>query len=180
MDIVKKVKEHFFKVYEKSGCKIDYPEHVRLMIKLIDKFLKQFPEADREVLLISAWFHDIGDVLYGETIDHAVSSEKEARKFLEENNYDKNKIEQVAHCIRAHRNKDVRPETVEAKMIAVVDSASHFLTAGVYIGRLNKGRDALSKLERDYADFDLLPGIKQELTPLYQAWKKLIEVYPKL
>lgn len=166
-------------VYEESGCKRNYPEHIHEMIKWIEKLLKQYPEADKEVLLVSAWLHDIGDILEGDRVDHAISSEKEARRFLEENNYEKGKLRRVAQCIRAHRNTDVAPETTEDKIIVVSDSASH-MTMSVYIRRLNEGLDALSKLERDYADFDLFPEVKEELKPVYNAWKQLINVYPKL
>jgi hypothetical protein len=117
--------------------------------------------------------------LYGDEFYHAVTSEQEARKFLSKHKYDSNKIEKVAHCVRAHRNKDVKPQTLEAKLTIVADSVSHF-TMCVYIRRLNQGRDEIAKLERDYADLELLPRIQEQLKPLYGAWKNLIMIYPKL
>ena len=46
-------------------------------------------------------------------------------QFLQENGIDQTIIDQVAHCIRAHRCKDVQPQTIEAKIVAFSDSASH-------------------------------------------------------
>jgi len=37
---------------------------------------------------------------------------------------------------------------------------------------------ALGKLERDYRDISLIPGLKEKLTPLYEAWKPLLEAFP--
>ena len=40
--------------------------------------------------------------------------------------------------------------------------------------------NVLEKIERDYRDIDILPEIKNQLEPLYIAWKKLLEVYPDM
>ncbi len=62
--------------------------------------------------------------------------------------------------------------------MAAVDSASHF-TDFTYGFMLIRGRkdDALGKLERDYCDVGLMPSVREEVTPLYLAWKVILENY---
>jgi hypothetical protein len=75
------------------------------------------------------------------------------------------------------------PETLEAKIVAFSDSASH-MTQGVYFEIAKKEKegkkyDALQKIERDWRDLSLFPEIKEEMKELYESWKRLIEVYRK-
>ena len=120
------------------------------------------PEADKEVVIIGSWFHDIGHFT-GNEKDHSVSSEKEARKFLESENFPKEKINKILRVVRSHRNNDVKPETIEAKIVCCADSASHF-TADVYLWEY-----ILGKIDRDYRDLSNFPEIKKELTLLYET-----------
>ena len=55
------------------------------------------------------------------------------------------------------------------------------MTDGCYMDMAIDGKIdlALGKIERDYRDIGLFPKIKKEITPLYTAWKKLLEAYPK-
>lgn len=155
--------------------------------------LKKHKDADPEITLLGVWLHDLGQYQglskrVNETEDHAVTSEKVAKIFLEKNNYPKEKMAKVLHCVRAHRCKDVLPQTKEAKIVACCDSASHF-TEGVYIRMImafekenrNSERDnVLGKLERDYRDLKMFPEVQKKLEPLYHAWKALLEQYLKV
>ena len=69
--------------------------------------------------------------------------------------------------------------SLEAKIIAVADSASH-MTDTVYIDMASRGEieGAKAKLERDFRDEGLFPDLQEESRPLYEAWKKLLEAYP--
>ncbi|MDD5145119.1 MAG: hypothetical protein PHW72_03275, partial [Candidatus Pacebacteria bacterium] len=109
-----------------------------------------------------------------------IESEKETRKFLKTLRLDTEKIEKIAHCVRAHRCKDVQPKTIEAKILATADSASHF-TDGCYMEMAMGGikGQALEKIDRDYRDVGIFPKLKKEITPLYNAWKNLLKIYPE-
>jgi hypothetical protein len=139
-----------------------------------------YPEADREAVLIGSWFHDIGHFV-GNEVDHAVSSEKEARLFLEKEGYPEDKMNKILHVVRSHRNSDVKPETLEAKIVCCADSASH-LTSDVYFGILSDDAEnreyILGKIERDFRDLAAFPEIEKELTPIYKAWKELMNTFP--
>ncbi len=149
--------------------------HVPEAVKWTEKIISKYPAADREVALISVWLHDSAHYEGDWEVDHAVKSENKARKFLQELGPTKDKIDKICHCIRAHRCRDVLPQTIEAKIVACADSASH-MTDILYIDMIknDKTQYALEKLERDYRDLSAFPDVKNNLAPVYEAWKRLI------
>lgn len=176
--IIEKTKNHFLDLYTRSGNTNPYPKHVERVEEIAEELHADFPNSNKEVILLSVWLHDIGTFL-GDREIHDISSENEARKYLTAMGLKSEVIEQVAHCVRSHRCNDVLPATIEAKILAVADSVSH-LYAGPYINMKHKfGKEAvLGKLKRDYRDIGLIPGLKKKLTPLYKAWKNLLEIIP--
>ncbi len=186
MDIVEKTKQHFLDKFEagKADAYPYLPRHVETVEKWANKLRKDYPEADKEVVLVSVWLHDIGQTFGDRNKDHAKKAETEARAFLKDLQYSDIKTDAVAHCVRSHRCRDVQPETIEAKILAAADSASHFTDIN-YIVHLTDdskehGREyATEKVERDYRDLGILPGLRDELSPLYKAWKQLFNVFPE-
>lgn len=182
MDIVSQTKEYFLEVAKKNFNLENYylERHVNEVERWAKKILEIKSDADSDVVLLGVWLHDIGQLIGYKEIDHAISSEIEARRFLAEKGIQKDIIEKVAHCVRAHRCKDIQPSTIEAKIVAASDSASH-MTDIVYADMASRGdvQGAKDKLERDYRDKGLIPEISNELDDLYIAWKNLLEVFPK-
>jgi len=179
--IIEEAKLHFLKSFNEGSPIYPYlPRHILEVQKWAVKILQNHPGVDRTIVLLSVWLHDIGHTTGDRIIDHAVQSETEARRFLTEMGLVPERVEAVAHCIRAHRCKDVQPETLEAKILAAADSASH-MTDINYLVHASEGlKDyALEKLERDYKDIGLFPELKREITPLYEAWRQLLIVYPE-
>ncbi len=86
----------------------------------------------------------------------------------------------MAQCVRSHRNGDVKPESAEARLVVTADSASH-LSDLVYVEMLTRRpkTEVQGKLERDWRDIQLMPELIEEIQPLYEAWKRLIEVFPE-
>lgn len=182
MDIISQTKEYFLEVAKKNFNLDNYylERHVNEVERWAKKILEIKSDADSDVVLLGVWLHDIGQLIGYKEIDHAISSEIEARRFLAEKGIQKDIIEKVAHCVRAHRCKDIQPSTIEAKIVAASDSASH-MTDIVYADMASRGdvQGAKDKLERDYRDKGLIPEISNELDDLYIAWKNLLEVFPK-
>ncbi len=186
MTIIEKTKNEFIKVINDFG-KDPYQllSHVPEVEKWAIYLLKKYPQADMEVVLLSVWLHDIGHYPVPADIDHAVRSEQRAREFLEKENYSNNKIDKVLHCVRAHRCNDIIPETLEAKIIACVDSASH-MTSSLYFDIAKNDKEnnrefkVYSKIERDYRDLAAFPEIQNKLKEIYETWIKLIKTYEKI
>jgi 23S rRNA maturation-related 3'-5' exoribonuclease YhaM len=184
-DLVDKTKQHFLNTFAKSDPAVrlydKLPKHVATVAKWAEHILKQHPEADRDVVLASVWLHDIGQLIGPREEDHAVRSEREVMKFVQTTGISKDLVNAIAHCVRAHRCKDVQPQTIEAKIIAAADSASHF-TDATYVDMIEKLslEGSLAKMERDYRDVGLLSEVKKQIAPLYEAWKSVLNNYPKL
>lgn len=177
----KKAKTHFVTTIKKAGPKYDYLlRHLPQVEKWAKKLLVMYPNANKEIVLLGVWLHDIGQVVGNKEVDHAIKSEKETRSFLKGLGANAQTIEKVAHCARSHRCKDIKPNTLEAKIITAADSASH-MTDIVYIDMFNKGdfEGGMQKFERDFRDVGVFPELQKSLKPLYEAWKKLLEIYPK-
>lgn len=186
-ELIEKAKKHFLESFEKRKSSVySYlPRHVAEAEKWAKKVLEKNPEADKNVVLLSVWLHDIGQLIKINNMswdgknDHAVLSEMETKRFLEELGLNSDLVAKVAHCVRAHRCKDVQPETLEAKLLAAVDSISH-MTDICYMDMFSKfpKADIFAKIERDYRDAGLFPELQKEIKPLYEAWKQLLKVCP--
>ena len=178
-----KYEEHFLKIYNRSTVKYrTFPHHVEIVRHWAEKLCDSHPEADRKVVIVAALFHDLGHFVDNHGGDHAVYSELEARKYLKSIKADNDFTDKVAAAIRSHRNADVKPKTIEEKIIVFADSASHITAPDVYLyvaagkyGKIN----ALEKLERDYRDLGFFPEEKKELKKLYLAWKNIIQIFPE-
>lgn len=169
VDLVEKTRAHFLKTLRKTDPRVllyaYLPNHVAECGRWAKRILKDHPEADHEIVFLSVWLHDIGQAFKPKEEDHALKSERETRRFLAKHGLAQERIEKVAHCVRAHRNKDVIPELLEAKILAAADSTSH-MTDFCYIDMVQHGEkeNALAK--------------KEEIMPLYKAWKELIRIFP--
>ncbi len=183
---IEKAKKEFLQTIDDFGADpYRLRNHVPEAEKWARRLLKDNPEADVEVVLLSVWLHDIGHYPVPTDIDHAVRGERRTKEFLEKIGYPKDKMDKVLHCIRSHRCKDVMPNTIEAKIIACVDSASH-MTEPMYfdMARVDKENGsefrAYAKMDRDFRDLEAFPEIQNELKEIYENWKKLIKSYEKL
>lgn len=88
---------------------------------LVEKF-----NADKEIVEIAAWLHDIGSIIYGRENHHITSSEIAEKKLIELG-CDADIIEKVKYCIFVHRGSlGFKRETKEAEIIAEADSMAHF------------------------------------------------------
>ncbi len=82
--------------------------------------------ADMEIILISAWLHDIGSIVNGRE-DHHINGAKIAEEKLKELSYPLDKIELVKKCILNHRGStNFKRESIEEQIIAEADILSNF------------------------------------------------------
>lgn len=184
--IVKKAKTKFLKMVSDFGAD---PYHLLPHVREAEKWavfmLKKYPQANKEIVLLAVWLHDIGHYPIPTDTDHAVRSEQRAKEFLKDEKYESKKMNEVLHCIRAHRCRDVIPKSLEAKIIAFADSASHMTDSMYfYVAKDDKEKKknfrVYAKMERDFRDLSLFPKIQSKLIGLYGAWKNLIREYEKL
>ena len=136
--------------------------HVNDVVKN-SKLLAKKVNADKEIVEISAWLHDIKKI-QGDRKDHHIKGAAEAVKILKEMGYPEEKIKKVEHCIKTHSSDENHmPESIEAKVVASADAMSHFgsflLFAKIMFSEDNKSvEEAKEWLRRKYA----------------KSWKKMI------
>lgn len=185
-EVIEKAKAKFYQMVAEFGSDPFYLlPHIPEVEKWARYLLKKHPEADEEIVFLSAWLHDLGHYPVPTEIDHAIRSEERVKDFLESENYPKDKMDKVLHCVRAHRCRDVMPTSLEAKIIACVDSASH-MTESMYFDmamqdkRNNQEFRVYPKMERDFRDLAAFPEVQDKLKDLYKSWKDLIKTYEKI
>ncbi|MDD5463912.1 MAG: HD domain-containing protein [Candidatus Moranbacteria bacterium] len=158
--IEKEAKTYFVNA---SGCH-DW-SHVDRVKKLALRIGKQ-EKADLQIIEIAALLHDIGrkeEMKAKGLFCHAEAGAKTARKLLKKYSLTTDQVENIVHCIEAHRYRNAHiPNTIEAKIlydadkldsIGAIGVARDFLFAGnagsncLYTG--NEKR--LAKEKKDYS-----------------------------
>lgn len=109
---------------DKSGH--DY-KHTRRVLKTSLKIAKDYPEIDKDVLIISCLLHDIA-FKDGFVKDHHLVGAKQAKKFLADLSLTKTKIKKIITAIEDHQgnfSKPVRPKNqlqIESKILRDADN----------------------------------------------------------
>jgi len=183
-EILGKVK----KIVEKE-CKKDsniygydaWNHHILRVVKIAKKLAKRL-KADKEIVELSAYLHDIGGIM-GDPKNHHISGAETAEKILKKFKYPDKKIEQIKHCIFSHRaSQNIKRKTIEAECLASADAISHFddLPSIFYLVfvrnklGIEDGTERLkNKLKRDWKK--LIPEAKKIAKKKYEAIKLIFK-----
>lgn len=132
MDIVEEVRKFVELESKKPTSKYGYEPYQFHFIPVV-KYAQELADeygADKEIVTIAAWMHDIGGIIDGRK-DHHITGAKIAEQKLQELGYPEDKIEKVKNCIFNHRGSINNPrESLEEKIVAEADVLSHFENIG--------------------------------------------------
>lgn len=133
--------------YAKQNLSNDFPSHdfshTERVVKLSSHLALSEPSADKEVIEIAAWLHDIGRNEEDKSkasnkekkFDHAEIGANKAEIFLKNLEYSQIKTDAVIHAIKTHRyrKKDPNstPNTIEAKILYDADKLDSIGAIGV-------------------------------------------------
>lgn len=124
--------EEVRKIAEKYHDDWGYKYHILQVVKNA-LFLADKVGADKEVIEVAAYLHDLGvsKKIAGGSIDaendHHITGANEARRLLSEMGYEPEFIQKVTDCILTHRGrKGSPPITAEQKVISNADAMAHF------------------------------------------------------
>jgi len=99
-------------------------DHVEQVVALA-KHLASKTDADMEIVILAAWFHDSAKPGLGgiEIRDHGVASAELAREWLVKNGYDTGRVEKICDVIRKHvgLTLDKPLEPIEAQILWEAD-----------------------------------------------------------
>lgn len=133
MDIFDKILSEAKKFFSDARASHNF-DHTERVAKLCMRIGKK-EKADLEILKIAAILHDIGRKFEDESkgkICHAEKGAELARKILKKYNFPPDKIEEVAHCIEAHRFRNsTTPQTMEAKVLFDADKLDSIGAIGI-------------------------------------------------
>ncbi|MFW5704815.1 MAG: HD domain-containing protein [Nanoarchaeota archaeon] len=164
MDVIGEVRNFVKSECEKPSSKYGMEpfEHYFKSIVKYSKDLAKQKNADKEVVTIAAWLHDIGSIMYGRENHHETGCEV-AEKLLLKLNYPKSKIERVKLCIFNHRgSNNFERESIEEQIVAEADVMSNFDNlAGIF-----KAAYVYEKLSQSEAK----KSIREKLT---RKWNQL-------
>jgi len=128
MDIIQEVRNFVEDECKKPSSKYGYdpfPFHFVQVAEYAEKLSEELG-GDKESILIAAWLHDIGSIVYGRE-NHHITGAKIAEEKLKELQYPAEKIELVKKCILNHRGSQQNErESIEEQIIAEADVMSTF------------------------------------------------------
>lgn len=179
MNIIEEIKNFVESECKKSSSKYGYepfPFHFVPVVQYAEKLADELG-GDKEIILIAAWLHDIGSIIYGRN-DHHITSVKIAEEKLQELGYAPKKIELVKKCILNHRGSQQNfRESLEEQILAEADVMSNFENiAGIFKAafvyeNLNQGeaRDSVrKKLENKWKQLHF-DSSRRIIKPKYEA-----------
>lgn len=126
LDFLKKeIYERCKKPSNKFGMGIYY--HIEAVAQNASLLAEKY-DADKEVVMIAAWLHDIASVTdYMLYKNHHLHGAEIAREILEKFQYEEEKIALVQECIRNHRGSICNiKSSAEEICVADADAISHF------------------------------------------------------
>jgi len=143
------MKEFVEQALQKSGS--HGADHT-LRVTSLCEFIGTEEEANMDILIPAALFHDIGRPLEKEAgIPHEEEGARIAEQFLISVDYPDEYIRPIMHAIRAHRfTSELAPETLEAKILSDADKldamgavgiARTFISAGERNGDITDAMD---------------------------------------
>ena len=140
-------------------------DHIEAVVKNAAILAEKYG-ADKEVVMIASWLHDIASVTdYALYEAHHIHGADMARNLLIQLGYEKEKIAQVQSCIRNHRGSVCREKnSIEEQCVADADAISHFdnVPSLLYLAYVEKGMTmeegkgfVKGKLERSFQKLSL-------------------------
>ena len=144
MDIINEIKSFVESECKKPTSKYGYdpfPFHFVPMVNYAEKLADELG-GDKEIILIAAWLHDIGSIMFGRD-NHHITSAIIAERKLKELQYPPEKIELIKKCILNHRGSQPNNrKTIEEQVVAEADVLSNFDNiAGLFKAAFIEGKD---------------------------------------
>lgn len=139
-DLQKEIYDRCQRETNKFGMGCYY--HIVAVVKNAEILAEKYG-ADKEVVLIAAWLHDIASITdYSLYVLHHIHGAEMAYGILKEYGYDNKKIRLVQECIKNHRGSvNLEKNSLEELCVADADAISHFdsVPSLLYLAYVQKG-----------------------------------------
>jgi putative nucleotidyltransferase with HDIG domain len=106
-----------------------YENHVLFVANYAEELAKKHG-ANVEFVVAGALLHDVADAIMDRyNPEHEAESLKTAERVLRESGFDEKETNEIVHgIIEPHSCRERLPESLEGRVVATADGASHFLT----------------------------------------------------
>lgn len=192
-NIYKYVEKTMMKMAKASPLDWFFELHQSEVIKSAEYLLSKYPKANKDIVLLSCWFHDLGH-FKAKTLDevniikpkHHIVGAEMAEKILQKYHLPKKMIEDIKKCILCHRGSEPYiPQTIEEKIVAVADTLSHYESIFYLVYFKIYPNDSLNsfvetqkaKMARDWRDLALLPEAQKLAKPRYDELLRMLNDY---
>lgn len=174
---------HEFVKKESEGKREDdiFTNHVLSVVNFSQKLADKY-NADKFIVTIAAYLHDIHLIQVWENKDHEIKGSEFARDYLKKFNLEQEEIEAISKCILKHRgSKKRKRETKEEKIVACADAMDHIDRCLHMFYRFSKEKGyeegiefMRAKLQRGYNKLEL-DEAKKMIQDKYNAARVLFE-----
>jgi len=175
------IREDAKKFFEKSNGCHDF-HHTERVYNLCMHIGKK-ENANLEILGTAALLHDIGreeEMRTKGEICHAEHGSKIAKTILEKNNFNKEDIDKIVHCILCHRfRKNKVPESKEAKILFDADKLDSIGAVGLGRAFLFAG-EVGARLHDENVDIEKTSSYSKEDTAYREFLIKLSKIRERL
>lgn len=138
--------------------------HMESVVKYTKEILKTEKDADKEVCIISAYWHDVGRSIQNK--EHSLISANMIKEEMEKLGYDKNIIEKCYLAIYKHSWYDM-PETLEGLVVRDADKID-------FIG-IGRWEQCIAENTQLRGILELLPTLRSDLLQL-ECSRKIYDV----
>jgi HD superfamily phosphodiesterase len=193
--LIKDAEIYVMKTAKSSPLDWFFELHQKEIIISANDLLREYPNADKNIVLLSCWLHDLGH-FKAKTLDeidvvkpnHHLVGAKMAEKFLLKYKLPKDQVDKVINCIICHRGSHPYiPTNIEEKIVAVADTLSHFQSIFYLLFFKIYPKYSLdefvvlqrAKLKRDWRDLSLLPKAQEMVKDKYNFFLQMLDNYQK-
>ncbi len=182
--MIEKAKQYIFEQSKKDTNKYGMRPFYSHFVPMVEYALElaEIREADKEIVWIAAWLHDIWSIMWSYENHHEWWA-NHAEELLTEWWVEKEKIAAIKHCIFAHRwSHDIARDTIEAECICDADAMSHFkditslfslAISTHWLDDIEAHKFVREKLDRSYAK--MTPLAQEMIKDKYDAVKILLD-----
>jgi HD superfamily phosphodiesterase len=156
-----------------------FETHIVAVNKYAHFLLEKLPEANKEVVLLGVWLHDMQRIR-GIKGDHQKVGAEEAEKVMKDFEIERDIQDKVKQIILTHSCDKELPTTLEGKILASADAMSHYANdfylqiATTRQRNLKEFKEwALEKLDRDFEKKIFFNFAKKEIKDRHDALKTI-------
>lgn len=126
MEILKRCEQDVRTIYEQMDASHDY-QHIERVYANAEAILKTEPEADREVVLLAVYLHDVSDAKYAETKE----AEERILNGLDLDESKKQHIREIIASVSFNGGNELEAKTIEAKIVRDADRLDAIGAVGI-------------------------------------------------